>query len=235
MDVDLDAQHGTARQSEIIRLFRALDGTYRDYSGGSWGFWGSPFTAWQQRNLAARLNVFLRERIVHCFSEQKKELQSPTATFVEDLEKKKKRSRSVLALSLQDIDTLTPAFIDSTCDQLKSFLSAGHDTTSILLQWTFYELSRTPRVPAVLVSELDDIFGPDPSPYTVREKLLSNSEGTLRKMSYTSAVIKEILRLYPPTASARKAAPGAGYFVNFPDGRELCMDGLIVYNCEAII
>ena len=116
MGLDLDAQHGTARQSEIIRLFRALDGTYRDYSGGSWGFWGSPFTAWQQRNLAARLNVLLRERIVHCFSEQKKELQSPTTTFVEDYEKKKKKSRSVLALSLQDIDTLTLVFIDSACD-----------------------------------------------------------------------------------------------------------------------
>lgn len=238
MDVDLNAQHGSG-QSEIIRLFRALDSTYRDYSGGSWGFWGNPFTAWKQRNLAARLNVLLRERIIQRFSEQKQELQSrttsTTTTKFEDLKRKKKRSRSVLALSLQDIETLTPAFIDSTCDQLKSFLSAGHDTTSILLQWTFYELSRTPRVLAALVSELNDIFGSDPSPAIVREKLLFNSEETLRKMSYTSAVIKEILRLYPPAASARKAAPGAGAFVNFPDGRELCLDGLIVYNCEAII
>ncbi|KIN09103.1 hypothetical protein OIDMADRAFT_37986 [Oidiodendron maius Zn] len=193
MDVDLDAQLGKTRQSEIIRIF---------------------------------------QRVVERFAEQRLEAQSQQTTTDHTT---KKKSRSILSLSLQDINELTPSALDSTCDQLKSFLSAGHDTTSILLQWVFYELSRTFRVLQAMCAELDEIFGPDPDPDIVRDQLLSHGEDVPSKMSHTSAVIKEILRLYPPAATARKAVPGAGYFVQFPDGRELCMDGLIVYNCETII
>lgn len=38
--------------------------------------------------------------------------------------------RSVLALSLMDVVELTPEIIEEICDQLKTFLVAGHDTTS---------------------------------------------------------------------------------------------------------
>lgn len=232
MDVDLDAQLGKKRQSEIIRIFRELDSTYRDYNGGSAFYWANPFTAWHQRSLSNKLSALLKERVVERFTEQKHEAQSEQST-VDQLTRKK--SLSILSLSLQDVDDLTPSALDSTCDQLKSFLSAGHDTTSILLQWIFYELGRTPRVHQAICAELDEIFGPDSDPGIVRDLLLSHGEDVLRKMSYTSAVIKEILRLYPPAATARRTALGAGYNVHFADGRELCMDGLIVYNCETII
>ncbi|KAJ5615091.1 hypothetical protein N7537_000205 [Penicillium hordei] len=131
--------------------------------------------------------------------------------------------------------SLTPEVLDRTCDQLKAFLFAGHDTTSILLQWTFYELSRTPQVLRRVCLELDEIFGPDSDPTHIRAQILEHGENVLQRMTYTSAVIKEILRLYPPAATARFSNPNAGLSVRLPDGQDMCLHGLMLYNCQSII
>lgn len=81
-------------------------------------------------------------------------------------------SRCAMALSLQDVQDLTPQILQQTSDTLRGFLFAGHDTTSILMQWAFYELTRCPRALKTLRSELDEVFGSDPHPSTVRERLL---------------------------------------------------------------
>src|SRR5690606_39112179 len=107
--------------------------------------------------------------------------------------------RSVLALSLQDVEELTPEIVQSSVDQLKTFLFAGHDTTSILAKWAFYELERSPRAAAALCAELDALFGPDPDPEVVMRALKSErGEDIIRGMAYTTAFIKEVLRVYPP-------------------------------------
>lgn len=82
-------------------------------------------------------------------------------------------SRSAMALSLHDVETLTPQILQQTSDTLRGFLFAGHDTTSILMQWAFYELMRCPRALATLRDELDEVFGSDPHPSAVRERLLT--------------------------------------------------------------
>ncbi|KAI9897401.1 hypothetical protein N3K66_007257 [Trichothecium roseum] len=71
----------------------------------------------------------------------------------------KGKSRSVLSLGLQDVQALTPEIVDETCDQLKTFLFAGHDTTSTTVAWTVYELSRTPHALQAVRDELDKLFG----------------------------------------------------------------------------
>lgn len=54
-------------------------------------------------------------------------------------------------------------------------------------------------------------------------------------MPYTSAVIKEALRLWPPAGTARFVPPGAGVAVKTADGAEHPLDGLHVYNCAIMI
>lgn len=83
------------------------------------------------------------------------------------------RGRSAMALSLSDVDVLTPQILQQTSDTLRGFLFAGHDTTSILMQWAFYELGRRPSALQALREELDEVFGTDPSPAAVREKILA--------------------------------------------------------------
>jgi cytochrome P450 len=147
-----------------------------------------------------------------------------------------KNSRSVLALSFEGVDDLDANLLASTCDQLKTFLFAGHDTTSSLLQWAFYELSRTPHALRALRDELNEVLGPDSSSTAIREQLLSQrGESLLSRMTYTAAVIKEALRLHPPAGTGRFVSQGTGFNVTLPDGEVLCLDGMILHNCETII
>lgn len=221
MDFDFDAQLGKSRGSEFIRLYQNLISTYTNASG-TW-FFMEPRTKIYRWRLSRQIDKLLKNLIKQKFAEQKQLASS-------------KKSRSVLSLSLQGTDTIDAALLTQTSDQLKTFLFAGHDTTSILLQWIFFELSRTPHALAAVRAELDDIFGPDPDPTIVRDKLITQGEELTRRMSYTSAVVKETLRLYPPAGTARMSMPGSGLTVRLPEsGAEVCLDGLVLYNCASII
>lgn len=72
-------------------------------------------------------------------------------------------------------------------DEMVTLFTAGHETTSNLLTWTFYLLSQNPEVEATLHAELD----------TVLNGRLPTFED-LPRLPYTEMVIKETLRLYPP-------------------------------------
>ncbi|RJE25349.1 Cytochrome p450 [Aspergillus sclerotialis] len=210
MDEDFRAQAGPEAQSEIVKLYRAINLSYRHI----------PTMA----NVSSTPRALARSH------------QAKFAELKEYSAKGGKKSRSVVSLSLQDTDELTQRILDQTCDQLKTFLFAGHDTTSILLQWAFYELSRTPRALESIRKELDEIFGTDPSPSVVRDALLApGGEQLIQRMSYVSAVIKETLRLYPPAGTSRYHPPGSGVNVQLPDGSSLSLDGVAVYNCATII
>lgn len=103
-------------------------------------------------------------------------------------------SRSILSMSLQSIENLTPAALDSTCDQISSFLFAGHDTTSTTIAWIFYELSRTPRALQAVRDEIEHLFGEETTREAIAARLLApGGDELLQRMSYTSAVIKETL------------------------------------------
>ncbi|KAI9154649.1 putative sterigmatocystin biosynthesis P450 monooxygenase stcS [Paramyrothecium foliicola] len=141
---------------------------------------------------------------------------------------------SVLSLELRDVPALNSSILDETCDQLRTFLFAGHDTPSVLISWVFYELSRTPAALDAVRAELDSLIGPDASPAAVRARLLGQPD-LVQQMPYVSAVIKETLRLHPPGGTARKIPPGSGFSVRMPDGKLECLDGLLVYNCQSVL
>lgn len=144
---------------------------------------------------------------------------------------KQKQDRSVLALALKDVDHLTSDVVQSTADQIKTFLFAGHDTTSILLQWIYYALSIHPKCLETIRAEHDAIFG-DKDP---REVYLAKPDETTQALSYTSACIKEALRLWPPAATARMAPKGTGFRVHLDDGRDVCIDDTVIYICHYLI
>ncbi|RAH49986.1 cytochrome P450 [Aspergillus brunneoviolaceus CBS 621.78] len=215
MDTDFRAQCAPHQQSEVYKLFRDLVRSYPMAGGMSWesvNLWG----ALKRRRLTVRFERYLRAHISQKFADLR---ATPTGRG-----------------NLQDIATLDDKVLTQTSDQLKSFLFAGYDTTSIVLQWTFYELSRTPCALQAVRAELATLFGPDPSPVVVWERLTAPAgEHLLNQMPYTSAVIREVLRLHPPSGSARFTAPGTGFTVQLPGGEALCLDGMVVYNCETLI
>ena len=87
------------------------------------------------------------------------------------------------------IDTETGArFSDEQVrDQVSGFFVAGHETVSSALTWTNYLLSLHPDAWRRLKSEVDQVLG-DRTP-TVDD---------LPRLGYTTRVLKEAMRLYPP-------------------------------------
>jgi len=231
MDLDFRAQDVEERQSEVLKLFRALGATYDGFSNRL-PLWMQPRLVRKRARLAGSIDKLLSAQIRDKFDEIRREAAANGAAAAGG-----KKSRSVLSLSLQGVDRLDARYVSQTCDQLKTFLFAGHDTTSILLQWAFYELSRTPRALAALRAELDDVFGADTGDDAdaVAGLLRRRGDELLQRLSYTSAVIKETLRLHPPAGSARLIPAGTGFVVPGPLGRDVCLDGLVLYLCQSMI
>ncbi|OBT65026.1 hypothetical protein VE03_05214 [Pseudogymnoascus sp. 23342-1-I1] len=132
----------------------------------------------------------------------------------------------------------TKALIRSCVDQIKTFLFAGQDTTATLIQWICYEMSKASHSPhhAAILSRLreehDAIFGPHPfsALQVLSSSATTKSESILTsKLSYTTAFIKETLRLHPPGATLR-AVPWEATSVSLPlPSHPVSIAGLQVY------
>ena len=70
--------------------------------------------------------------------------------------------------------------------EIMTLIVAGHETTAITLNWTWYLLSRSAEVEEKLSSELNAVPGSG-----------SPEIADLAKFVYTRQVIEETLRLYP--------------------------------------
>lgn len=89
--------------------------------------------------------------------------------------------------------------------QMRFLLLAGYDTTGSSLVYLVHLLSRHPRVLARVRRELDNVLGPDVSYAASR---MSQLPHLIHRVPYTTAVIKETLRLYPPASSVRRGKEG---------------------------
>ncbi len=80
-------------------------------------------------------------------------------------------------------------------EQVKTFLAAGHDSSSLTLTWAFLMLAARPEADAKLAAEVSAVLeGRAPAPEDAAF------------LPYTQAVIKETLRLYPPLWMAGRQA-----------------------------
>ena len=72
-------------------------------------------------------------------------------------------------------------------DEVMTIMLAGHETTAVALAWTFYLLSEHPKVREELEAEVDEVLN----------GRLPNIDD-LPNLPYTSMVLEESMRLYPP-------------------------------------
>jgi cytochrome P450 len=99
---------------------------------------------------------------------------------------------------------------DEVRNEAITLFSAGHETTSNALTWTWYLLSQNPEVRQKLHAELDSVLAG-------RRPTLAD----LKHLPYSQMVIKESMRLYPPawTLTSRtvlEAVEVGGY--HLPEG-----------------
>ena len=87
---------------------------------------------------------------------------------------------------------------------MKLFLFSGHDTTSSTVCYVLYLLYAYPHVLSCLRKEHNDVIGPDPSQVAIR---ISENPYLLNQLPYTTAVIKESMRLFPAASTTRSGEP----------------------------
>jgi len=105
-----------------------------------------------------------------------------------------------LAVSSPDGDDVLTRLIQSTMeeedprvgrvrmrDELVTLLLAGHETTASTLSWTFWLLDKRPDVWERLHAEAVDVLGDRPPDFE-----------SLHRLKYTTMVVEEVMRLYPP-------------------------------------
>uniref|UniRef100_A0A1Y1MQQ1 Cytochrome P450 n=1 Tax=Photinus pyralis TaxID=7054 RepID=A0A1Y1MQQ1_PHOPY len=218
MGEDVNAQQvDSAQQGELIKGYKELIKTYAD-DKLQLPWWLMPRTHLRRRLLGQQISNRLKAIVSRNFEATKAESNTS-------------RSRSILALSLQDVEKLTPDILAETSDQLKTFLFAGHDTTSTLIIWTIYELSRTPHALKAVRDELERLLGRETTqdPTAITQKLLGpGGDEIIHQMTYISAVLKEVLRLYAPAGSIRISKPNSGLVVSTSQG-EYNLDGNWIY------
>lgn len=174
-----------------MRLFRALIETFTSEQIDL-PRWCTPGLEHTRRRLAAQVRDILTAIVKDKFAEQQQQRSHHNSGSSSP-------PQSILAMSLQgmvdggslssDDDTLAV-----TCDQLSSFLFAGHDTTGTTVAWVLYELYRTPRALRAVRAEVDGLFGVGTGAEGVVARLRGpGGEGLVRRMVYTSAVIRETL------------------------------------------
>lgn len=94
---------------------------------------------------------------------------------------------ALLAASDQVEGQEVPLSDDELCDQIRSLIAAGYDTTSSAAAWLVHALGAHPDALARLREQVRDVVG-DRAP-TVDD---------LRSMPLVDGVVREVLRLWPP-------------------------------------
>lgn len=126
-----------------------------------------------------------------------------------------KRTKAVIDLVLQAYlpqdgktrpEKLDPEFRAFAISQIRLFVFVGHDSTSSTICYILHLLATNTDALAQIRAEHDQVFGTDLSavPSTLKEQPhLTNT------LPYTTAVIKEALRLFAPGSSSREGKPNA--------------------------
>ena len=145
------------------------------------------------------------------------------------------RSKTIIDLALEnylaeqtrteDGGGMDSTFKTAAICQIRTFLFAGHDTSSSTLCYCYHLLSLHPQIRNRLIDEHNKVLGPGLDQGARR---ITETPHLLNQLPYTSAVIKETLRLYPPASSTRNGEPG--FTVTAPDGRQCPTEGLLVWS-----
>jgi cytochrome P450 len=80
-------------------------------------------------------------------------------------------------------------------DEVMTLFLAGHETTALVLTWSWYLLAKNPEAEKRFHAELDEVLD---------EKLPQASD--LPRLRYTEMIAKETMRLYPPAYAVGREA-----------------------------
>lgn len=148
----------------------------------------------------------------------------------------RKRSKTIVDLALENYlleqagnkgegERMDAIFKNAAVCQIRTFLFAGHDTSSSTLCYCYHLLSLHPHIRRRMIDEHNKVLGDE---FGQAASRIAENPHLLNQLPYTVAVIKETLRLYPPASGTRSGEPG--FSVTAPDGRQCPTEGLLVWS-----
>ncbi|KAK8168539.1 cytochrome P450 [Phyllosticta citrichinensis] len=218
LDVNLDSQHG---DNELLAAFRSqvwLCGD--DQSRGLFDRY-NPWTMRKIRENTAMMNSFigkivddrLASRSAVAASGKPSPDEEVKLKYIIDIildaglgeqQNKEKAAASAVPPARDERPSkqqqqLPQGFRDTALTQIKTFMFAGHDTTSSTICYAYHLLHNNPRCLAALRAEHDQVLGDVDG---TADAIRSNPQ-LLSRLEYTTAVVKETLRLYNPAGTLR--------------------------------
>ncbi|KAH4606103.1 hypothetical protein HBH82_110960 [Parastagonospora nodorum] len=166
-----------------------------------------PFVQWYYGSI---LDTFLRTELQKRYLEMKDTSTSVKASGT-------RRGKSVIALALDDYlkqqrigssEVALPQQVDESfarlaTTQIRLFIFAGNDSTSSTIVYAHHMLHKHPGAMARLRREHDEVFGSTDAAAQLKEK-----PALINKCRYTLAIIKEVIRLFPPAGAVRGTRHG---------------------------
>lgn len=164
-----------------------------------------PFRRWRNRRIMDEyINKILDDRFATRHQREKKKLVVDLA-----LEYYLKEEKKMSNANAHQAKTLDPTFKKAATNHIKTFLFAGHDTTSSAICYAYHLLSKSPESLAKLRAELDNVLGTGSD---AAARSISENPSILNQLPYTLAVIKETLRCYPAASTLREGKKGYDSF-----------------------
>lgn len=183
----------------------------------------NPIRPFAQRHYNRRMNRYLSRELDHCFALQ---VENENAS-------KGRKQNTIVSLALNKYvqkshvsetrGKLNEAFKDFVICQLKGIILAGHGTTANTLCFIYYLLYSNPSTLRRIREEHDTVFGVD---VEQTSSTIVGEPHLLNQLSYTLAVIKETLRLYPADSSPRRGKTGISLT---QDGQQYPTEGCEVW------
>lgn len=198
LDVELNSQRGP---NVLVDTFN---------SQVQWQAVGAQFNPWEvvdfRRPIVQRWNTWIMNRYISkCLDERfaTRNTRGKQKHVIDlALEAYLKQEKGT---SADDIKGLDATFKTAAVNNIKTFVFAGHDTTSSTICYCYYYLSKNPSTLDAIRREHDEVFGNDPS---AAADMIKEDAILLNKLDYTLAVIKEVLRLQPPASTVRQGQKG---------------------------
>lgn len=194
--------HGALRAAIRRIVVRALFGTHLGSLADEIGERLEPALRYVQRTPLSRFDVDLR---VNGYGRAKAAARDVDELILQEIARRRGRGvdadadpdiLSALLATAEEVEgSDEPLSDEEICDQIRSLIAAGYDTTSSAAAWLVHALGANPDATARLRTQVRDTIG-DAAP----------TMADLRRMPLVDGAVRETLRLWPPAAvSGRRA------------------------------
>ncbi|MEZ0385772.1 MAG: cytochrome P450 [Verrucomicrobium sp.] len=178
LDIILQCLFSTSLGSDLAKVDRAVTALVEDLGLLAGTFFNQAYTFPPNRNVLFKAALGELDSLVQGIILQSREHASANPD-----------SHNLQSLLNQGTDSTTGAPLSDKQirDEIVTMILGGHETTAVILAWTWHLLATHPQAEAALWHELDETLQGRPPTYS-----------DLASLPFTRRVFQEAMRLYPP-------------------------------------